>query len=43
MENALKMTAENGEKERGPRLRRFLTQKSLQPFLYRGNKERGPF
>lgn len=43
MENALKMTAENGEKERGPRLKRFLTQKSLQPFLYRGNKEGAHF
>jgi hypothetical protein len=43
MENALKMTAEKGEKERGPRLSRFLTQKSLQSFLYRGNKKGAHF
>ena len=43
MENALKMTDEIGEKERGPRLRRFLTQKSLQSFLYRGDKEGAHF
>ena len=43
MESALKMTDENGGQERGPRLRRYLEQKTLQPFLYRGNKEGAHF
>jgi hypothetical protein len=43
MENALKMTAENGESERGPRLKRYLDQKTLQSFLYRGDKEGAHF
>ncbi len=43
MESALKMIGENGEQERGPRLRRYLEQKTLQPFLYRGNKEGAHF
>src|SRR5207248_5922559 len=43
MENALKMVDENSEQERGPRLRRYLEQKSLQSFIYRGNKEGAHF
>ncbi|RHZ37313.1 P63C domain-containing protein [endosymbiont GvMRE of Glomus versiforme] len=35
MQDALKMVDENGEQERGPRLKRYLDQKSLQSFIYR--------
>ena len=35
MQDALRMVDENGEQERGPRLKRYLNQKSLKPFIYK--------
>jgi hypothetical protein len=43
MQDALKMADENGEQERGPRLRRYLEQKSLEPFIYQGGKDPAHF
>lgn len=42
MQDALKIVEEDSKLKRGPRLKYFLAQKSLQPFIYKG-KERGYF
>src|SRR5947199_7023566 len=38
MQDALKIVDESSKFERGPRLKYFLAQKSLQPFIYKGKK-----
>jgi hypothetical protein len=38
MQDALKMVGENGEQKPGNRLDRYLSQKSLQPFILQGKK-----
>ena|SRR5437764_4478190 len=40
--NALKMAEEDSQQKRGPRLKEYLSQKSLQPFTNK-EKERGRF
>src|SRR5947208_12062569 len=42
MQDALKIVEKESRKKRGPRLKYFLAQKSLEPFLYKG-KERSHF
>jgi hypothetical protein len=42
MQYALKIVEKESQKKRGPRLKYFLAQKSLEPFLYKG-KERSHF